>query len=108
MSKRPPSPIPELLAPAGDKQSLLAAMAAGADAVYFGLTDFNARARASNFTPEELPDVMELLRSRNVRGYVALNTLVFTEELERAARLLRGMGKNLFCFFQGNGVVGEF
>ena len=79
---------PELLAPAGDREALRAAVANGADSVYFGLTGFNARARAANFTPDELPEVMRFLHGRNVRGFVALNTLVFSDELPAAAELL--------------------
>ncbi|QDU18818.1 putative protease YhbU precursor [Urbifossiella limnaea] len=79
---------PELLAPAGDREALRAAVANGADAVYFGLTGFNARARAANFTPAELPELMRFLHGRNVRGFVALNTLVFSDELPAAAELL--------------------
>lgn len=48
---------------------------AGADAVYFGLSDFNARARASNFEPNELPDIMAYLHDRGTKGYVVLNVL---------------------------------
>jgi putative protease len=76
---------PELLAPAGDWESLRAAVANGADAVYFGLSHFNARARATNFTPAELPDVMRFLHARNARGFVTLNTLVFSDELPAVA-----------------------
>ena len=76
------SHAPELLAPAGDWDALRAACANGADAVYFGLTLFNARHRAANFTPEGLPDVMQFLHERNVRGFVTLNTLIFSDELE--------------------------
>jgi len=76
----------ELLAPAGDREALRAAVANGADAVYFGLSDFNARRRAENFTLADLPDVMRYLRAHNVRGYVAFNTLVFSDELPEAAR----------------------
>jgi len=79
---------PELLAPAGDPVALRAAVANGADAVYFGLARFNARARAANFTADELPDLMRFLHARNVRGFVALNTLVFADELEDAQRLI--------------------
>jgi putative protease len=53
----------------------------GADAVYFGLTLFNARARAANFEAEELGEVMRYLRLRRVKGFVTLNTLIFDEEL---------------------------
>jgi len=77
---------PELLAPAGDAEALRAAVANGADAVYFGLTDFNARRRATNFTAEALPATMAALHAHNVRGYVALNTLILPDELAAAAR----------------------
>jgi putative protease len=80
---------PELLAPAGDWECLRAAVANGADAVYFGLTNFNARHRAANFTPEELPEVLGYLHRHNVKGYVAFNTLIFSDELAEAARCVR-------------------
>jgi putative protease len=81
-------PRPELLAPAGDWESLRAAVANGADAVYFGLSAFNARARATNFTLDELPEVMQFLHARNVRGFVAFNTLIFSDELPEAAKFI--------------------
>ena len=84
-----PPARPELLAPAGDWEALRAACANGADAVYFGLSHFNARARAANFTPDELPEVMAFLHARNVRGFVALNTLIFPDELSEVADLVK-------------------
>ena len=72
---------PELLAPAGDRTCLIAAVENGADAVYFGLQRHNARARAANFDGDELAEVMALLHRRGVKGYVTLNTLVFPREL---------------------------
>src|SRR5690348_12939689 len=80
---------PELLAPAGDWEAMRAAVANGADAVYFGLSNFNARARAANFTPEELPDVMHFLHARNVKGFVTLNTLIFSDELPAVAEFVK-------------------
>ncbi|MFO0905307.1 MAG: DUF3656 domain-containing protein [Pirellulales bacterium] len=81
---------PELLAPAGDWDCIRAAIENGADAVYFGLDcGFNARARATNFAPDDLPQIMQLLRSRGVRGYVTFNTLVFSSELPEAESLVR-------------------
>ena len=77
---------PELLAPAGDWEALRAAVANGADAVYFGLSNFNARHRATNFTLEELPQVMACLHEHNVKGYVTFNTLIFSDELEQAVQ----------------------
>lgn len=76
---------PELLAPAGDWEAMRAACANGADAVYFGLSNFNARARAANFELDELPDVMRFLHARNVKGFVTLNTLIFSDELPDVA-----------------------
>lgn len=77
---------PELLSPAGEWDSLRAAVANGADAVYFGLSDFNARRRATNFTLDELPEALAYLHDHNVRGYVAVNTLIFSDELGEAQR----------------------
>ncbi|MFN0055507.1 MAG: DUF3656 domain-containing protein [Planctomycetales bacterium] len=82
-------PIPELLSPAGDAEALRAAVANGADAVYFGLADFNARHRAANFTVEELPETMRFLHEHGVRGYVTFNTLIFSEELSQAQAYLQ-------------------
>src|ERR1044071_301965 len=82
---------PELLAPAGDWEALRAAVANGADAMYFGLSQFNARARAANFTLDELPTVMDFLHRRNVRGFVAMNTLIFSDELPAAERFVSAM-----------------
>lgn len=79
---------PEVLAPAGDMECVRAAVEYGADAVYFGLSKFNARARAENFTVESLPELLSFLRLRGVKGYVAFNTLVFSDELEEAAGIL--------------------
>lgn len=76
---------PELLAPAGDWECVRAAVANGADAVYFGLPRFNARLRADNFREDELPELMEYLHDRGVKGYVALNTLIFPSELPALA-----------------------
>jgi putative protease len=85
---------PELLAPAGDSDSLRAAVENGADAVYFGLDcGFNARARAANFALAELPQMMSYVRQRGVRGYVTLNTLVFTEELPGVENLIRAVAQ---------------
>ena len=79
---------PELLAPAGDWAALKAAVAQGADAVYFGVEAFNARLRAENFRLNELPDIMTWLHARGVKGFLTFNVLVFSDELEAAAELL--------------------
>jgi U32 family peptidase len=80
--------LPELLAPAGCWQSLRAAVANGADAVYFGVESFNARLRAENFRRQDLPEVMAWLHARGIKGFLTLNVLVFADELDQAAELL--------------------
>lgn len=80
---------PELLAPAGGWDCLKAAVANGADAVFFGLPRFNARLRADNFTEEEIPEVVAFCHRHGVKAYVTMNTLVFTGELDDAADYLR-------------------
>ena len=79
----------ELLSPAGNWDCARAAVAAGADAIYFGLPKFNARLRADNFTEADLPVLMAYLHKHGVKGFVAMNTLIFTSELEAAERQLR-------------------
>ena len=85
---------PELLAPAGGWDCLKAAVANGADAVFFGLPRFNARLRADNFTEEELPEVVSFCHRHGVKAYVTLNTLVFTGELDDAAEYLRLLNRS--------------
>lgn len=84
----PPVPRkPEVMSPAGYWPQLHAAIEAGADAVYFGLRHFSARAKVG-FTLAELPEVLRTLHRRGVKGYVTLNTLVFDHELTEAARVI--------------------
>ncbi|MEB3102380.1 DUF3656 domain-containing U32 family peptidase [Ferviditalea candida] len=78
----------ELLAPAGDWDCMRAAVANGADAVYFGVEKFNARARAHNFHVEELPEIMSFLHTYGVKGFLTFNILVFEEELPEAKELV--------------------
>ncbi|WP_224248736.1 U32 family peptidase [Hyalangium gracile] len=86
-----PARRPEILAPAGDLDSLQAALASGADAVYFGLDEgFNARARAENFSLARLPETVALIHRAGARAYLTLNTLVFEPELAVAEHLIRG------------------
>jgi U32 family peptidase len=82
---------PKLLAPAGNWECAKAAIENGADAIYFGLERFNARMRAENFTEADLPELMSWLHQRGVKGYVTLNTLVFSHELGSAEQYIRSM-----------------
>ena len=76
---------PELLAPAGDWAMLNAAVNAGADAVYFGVKDMNMRHSARNFSIDDLKKIGKL----NVKKYLALNTVVFDDELEDIKKVLQ-------------------
>ena len=79
----------ELLAPAGSPEAVIAAVQNGADAVYLGLGDFNARRGAHNFTPEEFDKAIRYCHLRNCRVYVTLNTLVNDRELNSAVAAAR-------------------
>jgi len=72
----------ELLAPAGSFEAMIAAVSAGADAVYFGGTALNARVFGKNFTDEELRRATEYLRLHGVKSYLTLNTLVSDKEMK--------------------------
>lgn len=78
----------ELLAPAGDWDCMRAAVANGADAIFFGVEKFNARARANNFRMDELPEIMSFLHSYGVKGFLTFNILVFEDELRDAKELI--------------------
>ena len=78
----------ELLAPAGDEAALHAALEAGADAVYFGLTVLNAHRRARNFTTEQLPAAVAAAHAQGARAYLTLNIDLAERELDLAARAL--------------------
>lgn len=83
---------PEIMSPAGYWPQLRAALEAGADAVYFGLKHFSARAKVG-FALDELPEVMNTLHRRGVRGYVTFNTLVFEHEMEAAASTIADLAR---------------
>jgi putative protease len=86
---------PEILAPAGDREAFLAAVAAGADSIYCGLQQFSARMKAANFDLSELARLTELARERGVRTYVALNSLIKPEELTSAGKLIDLLGRRV-------------
>ena len=82
---------PEILAPAGSFESLVAAVRCGADAVYLGGKSFNARRNASNFTDDELKSAIDYCHKRNVKVYITLNTLASDTEFEDAGFDIRSM-----------------
>jgi len=90
MSKQPK---PQILAPAGDQNAFMAAIAAGADAIYCGLKIFSARMEAGNFSMEELSRLNALARTRGVKVHVAFNSLVKHGEKDKVRRLLTKLNK---------------
>jgi len=78
----------ELLSPAGDFPSLMAAIDAGADAVYLGLNDFNMRDSAKNFTLKDLKRINQLCEKR-VKKYLTLNTIIYDSELKKIEEILK-------------------
>lgn len=79
--------LPELLAPAGGLDQMLAAIAAGADAIYAGLDGFNARVSAHGFNDDEFARGCAVAHAHGVRVYVTLNVFVFDDELADAVAL---------------------
>lgn len=79
----------EILSPVGNKASLYAAVRSGADAVYFGVGDFNARRNAENFTKNDLKEISSNCHIRGVKAYLALNTLVCDEEMSEAISIVK-------------------
>ncbi|CAG9462136.1 unnamed protein product [Pedinophyceae sp. YPF-701] len=84
---------PEVLSPAGGWEQLRAAVENGCDAVYFGVEGLNARARAANFTLDELPEVMTYLHDRGVKGYATMNVLIFEHELPTAEKKAKAFAR---------------
>ena len=80
--------LPEILAPAGSPACALAAFEAGADAIYAGLSKFNARERGENFTPEVMAQIVDHAHKLGKKVYVTLNTLVKENELPQVAEYL--------------------
>ena len=89
--------IPSILAPAGDTDSFLAAVAAGADAIYCGLKIFSARMEAQNFSVEELARLSDLAHSKGVKVYIAFNSLIKDGEREKIARILDKIFNYISC-----------
>jgi len=80
----------ELMAPAGNFESLQAALDNGADSVYFGVEQLNMRARATvNFTVDDLPEIARRCKAVNVRTYLTLNTIIYDHDLSIVKTLLK-------------------
>ena len=83
----------EILAPAGGFDSVVAAVHSGADAVYIGAKEFSARASAHNFDDDELKECVRYCHQRGVDVHLALNTLIFDEEMKAAQELVKTAAK---------------
>ncbi len=81
----------EILAPVGGKEQLIAAVRSGANAVYLGAKNFNARRNASNFEDTELSEIVSYCHARNVKVHVTLNTLVMDSELSALAEEIKNI-----------------
>ena len=80
--------VPELLAPAGSRDSMIAAVSNGADAVYMGGGNFNARAGASNFVENEMLEAIDYCHVRGVKTYITLNTIIKEAEIESVLKFV--------------------
>ncbi|MCH8474016.1 MAG: U32 family peptidase [Opitutales bacterium] len=85
---------PELLAPAGSRDSLTAALQAGADAVYLGVGHLQMRAAGAAFSIPELPEVVEQVHAAGKKLYVTLNTVVYEEEREELEKVLQAAAES--------------
>jgi putative protease len=84
----------ELMAPVGSRESLQAALDAGCDSVYFGVSQLNMRARASsNFKISDLKEVSRCCQERSVRSYLALNTLLYDHDLRLSRSIMEAAQK---------------
>lgn len=81
----------EILAPAGSREALKAAVLSGADAVYFGVGNFNARRNADNFSTEELSETIKYCHSRGVKVHITLNTLIKDTEIDEVAETVKAI-----------------
>ena len=79
---------PEILAPAGSYESLVAAVRSGANAVYLGTSAFNARMKADNFAGEKLKEAVNYCHARGVQVHVTVNTLLLDREIKTALEIL--------------------
>ena len=83
------SPHYELLAPAGSFPSLIAAVNAGANSIYFGLNEFSMRASAKNFSLSNLPKINEICKQKKVKKYLTLNTIIYDDELVKIEKIIK-------------------
>jgi putative protease len=94
---KPQKPIlkPEITSPVGSYESLMAAIQAGADSVYFGVENLNMRSRSSiNFTLKDLEEISKTCRKNKVKSYVTVNTIIYDSEIEQMKAIIDAAKKN--------------
>jgi len=80
----------EIMSPAGSMESLMAAIQAGADSVYFGAGTLNMRSRSSvNFSVDDIQEIARICRENNVKSYLALNALMYNDEIQEAKEIIK-------------------
>ncbi|MDZ7738190.1 MAG: peptidase U32 family protein [Bacteroidales bacterium] len=85
----------EVMAPAGSHESLMAAVQAKADSVYFGVEQLNMRARSSqNFTVDDLPEITEICRRHKIKSYLTLNVVIYDSEIEQVKKIIDAAAKS--------------
>ncbi len=90
-----PFPTIEIMAPVGSFESLMAAIQAGAGAVYFGIGALNMRSKSSkNFSLDDLKTIADTCREKQVKTYVTINTVIFDEELPQMRTLIDSVKEN--------------
>lgn len=89
--------LPQILAPAGDKEAFLAALAAGADAIYCGLKRFSARATATNFDVSEMAALTDLAHRKDSAVHVTLNTLIKPDELADCRQMIQSISTDVLA-----------
>ncbi len=84
-----------LMAPVGSYESLMAAVQAGADSIYFGVENLNMRAKSSsNFSIQDMEQIMEVCRENNLRAYLTVNTVIYDNETDKMQKIILAAKKN--------------
>ena len=79
----------EIMAPVGSRDSLAAAIQAGADSIYFGIENLNMRAHSAKaFTIHDLKEIAAICREHDVKSYLTVNTIIYDEDMELMREIL--------------------
>ena len=85
----------DLMAPVGSYESLMAAIQAGSNSIYFGIEQLNMRARSSNnFTFDDLRNIVSICEEHNVKTYLTVNTIIYDEEMEKMHKVVDAAAEN--------------